>query len=365
MFLAAYCGDSFMLGQITPPKNLCLLRLSAIGDVCHAVAMVQLIQKHWPETKITWVIGKVEANLLKNLPNVTFVIFDKKAGLQGYRDLRAALKGQKFDVLFHMQVALRASLASLCISAKTKIGFDRQRAIEGQWLFTNQKISAQKNPHVLDGFMGFAKALGLPVEPPVWHMPITDQDALWAAAQFPQEQHIAVICPAASKAERNWTVQGYAEIAEHLTKKGFQVVICGGPTALEKQLAEDIIEACTCQVKNLVAKTNLQQLLAVLNIAHLVIAPDTGPAHMAVTVGTPVIGLYAHSNPHRTGPYNYQHYVVSCYQEIVQSQYHKPLSKLPWGTRAKGDDLMQQIKVSQVKDKIRQLLLDNYPELAS
>ena len=67
------------------PKSLCLLRLSAIGDVCHAVAMVQHIQRHWPETKITWVIGKIEANLLAGLPGVEFVIFDKK---QVYRALK-------------------------------------------------------------------------------------------------------------------------------------------------------------------------------------------------------------------------------------------------------------------------------------
>jgi len=352
-----------MPGQITVPKNLCLLRLSAIGDVCHAVAMVQHIQKHWPSTKITWVIGKVEASLLQGLTNVEFVVFDKKAGFKGYMDLREQLKDRQFDVLLHMQVALRASLASLCIPAKVKIGFDRQRAIEGQWLFTNQKIAPQKQPHVLDGFMGFAQALGLPSVKPQWHMPLSDQDSLWAGEQFLDDKPIAVICPAASKAERNWTVQGYAAIAEHLHRRGFTLAICGGPTELEKQLARDIQAACAVDITNLVAKTSLKQLLAVLKLAHLVIAPDTGPAHMAVTVGTPVIGLYAHSNPHRTGPYLYQHYVVSCYQEAVQEQYHKPLSKLPWGTRAKGQDLMQGIGIDEVKDKIRQVIADHYPEL--
>jgi heptosyltransferase I len=87
-----------MLGQISAPKNLCLLRLSAIGDVCHAVAMVQNIQRQWPNTKITWVIGKIEASLLQDLSGVEFIIFDKRAGLKGFRDLRQTLKGRKFDV---------------------------------------------------------------------------------------------------------------------------------------------------------------------------------------------------------------------------------------------------------------------------
>ena len=352
-----------MLGQITPPKNLCLLRLSAIGDVCHAVAMVQQIQSHWPDTKITWVIGKVEASLLVGLAGVEFVIFDKRAGLQGYRELRQTLAGRHFDVLLHMQVAFRASIASLCIPAKVKIGFDSKRAKEGQWLFTNRQIEAQEHPHVLDGFLAFARALGVPTSEPKWQMPLADSEQLWASETLLTDKPLAVICPAASKAERNWHVEGYAKIASHLSERGFQVVICGGPTTQEKLLAEQIGSLTNYNVVNLVAKTSLKQLLAVLKLAHLVIAPDTGPAHMAVTVGTPVIGLYAHSNPHRTGPYYYQHYVVSCYQSSIQKQYGKRLSKLPWGIRAKGSELMMGISISQVEDKIRQLIADHYPEL--
>ena len=352
-----------MLGQMTAPKNLCLLRLSAIGDVCHAVAMVQQIQAQYPTTKITWIIGKIEASLLEDLPGVEFIIFDKKAGLQGYLDLRRTLKGRSFDVLLHMQVALRASLASLCIPAKIKIGFDRLRAKEGQWLFTNQKISPQKNPHVLDGFLGFAQALGIETHPPTWNIPISDEDQLWASEAVSSDKPIAVISPAASKAERNWHSEGYAKIADQLIERGFDVVICGGPTTAEKLLAEQINTLSQYSLNNLVGETSLKQLLAILKLAHVVIAPDTGPAHMAVTVGTPVIGLYAHSNPQRTGPYNYQQYVVSCYQSAVEQQYNTALNKLPWGVRAKGNGLMNAITVGQVADKIKQIITDHYPEL--
>ena len=347
------------------PKKLCILRLSAIGDVCHAVAMVQAIQRQYPDCEITWVIGKVEAMLLSELPGVNFVIFDKKAGLQGYLDLRKALAGEVFDVLLHMQVALRASFASLMIKAKHRIGFDRSRAKEGQWLFTNQQIAPQTEPHVLDGFMGFAQAIGVSDTIPHWQMPISDEQQLWASEQLVSEKPIAIICAAASKAERNWHAQGYGEVAHYLQQQGFMVVLCGGPTELEQKLAAMIQANCPEPLMNLVGKTSLVQLAACLKLAHLVIAPDTGPAHMAVTVETPVVGLYAHSNPKRTGPYTYQQYVVSYYQQAIQAQHHQPVSKLPWGIRAKGDDLMANIKVEKVKDKIRQLIADLYPELVN
>jgi len=341
------------------PRSICLLRLSAIGDVCHAVAAVQAIQKRWPQTTITWVIGKVEYQLLKGLVGVEFVIFDKRAGLKGYSDLRTQMKGRRFDILLHMQVALRASLATLCIKAKQVWGFDRSRAKEAQWLFTNQKIKSQNEPHVADGFMGFAKAVGVADEAPLeWNMPIEGPDLDWQKQQLAPLGKYIVISPAASKAERNWLPERYAAFANHANSRGFSVVICGGPTDMEKQLAADISKNCHFDPVNLVAKTSLKQLLAVLKQACMLLAPDSGPAHMAVTVNTPVIGLYAHSNPQRTGPYAYLDYVVSCYEDLLQQQTGQSIQNNRWGKRVKGTNLMQLIETNDVINTFDRLVSD-------
>ncbi|MCE9680433.1 glycosyltransferase family 9 protein [Shewanella sp. AS1] len=326
-------------------NSLCLLRLSAIGDVCHAVAMVQAIQRQYPHLTITWVIGKVEYQLLKHLPGIDFVIFDKSLGWRSYRELKKALAGQKFDILLHMQVALRASLASLMISAKKRIGFDRARAKEGQWLVTNHKVEPLATPHVLEGFMGFAKAIGVVDFTPSWHIPVPDSDSEFARQITPDGQKTLVICAAASKAERNWLPERYAQVADHAFESGYRVLLCGGPAQLERDLAQDIQRAAKHEFEDWVGKTSLTQLLAVLKRASIVIAPDTGPAHMAVTQGTPVIGLYAHSNPGRTGPYTCLDYVVSVYDEAIARQRS---GDIPWGTRAKGENLMAMIEVEPV-----------------
>lgn len=354
-----------MLGQLAAPKNLCVLHLFGISDVCYAIAAVQSIQKQWPHTQITWVCGKVEANLLQGLEKVEIIAFDLSTGLKGYSDLRDHMKGQHFDILLHMQVALRASLASYCIPAKTKIGFDSKRAKEGQWIFTNYKIAPQNKPHLLDDFMGFTQVLGLKVSEPVWNMPLPKKDQKWAHTRLFEEntKPVAVISPLASKAESTWHVEGYAQTADYLQRIGFSVVICGGPTELEKQLVDDICEQSKATITNLVGNTSLKQLLAVLKLAHITIAPDTGPAHMSVTVGTPVVGLYAHSNPRRTGPCLYQKYVVSCYDEVIEEQKSKPYTQLPWGIRAKGSDLMERLTIEEVKAKINLVVEDFYPEL--
>ncbi|MCL1142756.1 glycosyltransferase family 9 protein [Shewanella gaetbuli] len=325
-------------------KSLCLLRLSAIGDVCHAVAMVQAIQREYPNLAITWVIGKVEYQLVKNLPGINFVIFDKSQGWRSFWQLKKALAGQKFDVLLHMQVALRATVASLMIKAKWRVGFDKQRAKEGQWLVTNHAIEPQTEPHVLEGFMGFAKAIGVKNTQVDWQIPVSDADNDFANKLINNDK-VLVICPAASKAERNWLPQRYAEVADHAQTLGYRVMLCGGPTELERTLAQSIIAQAKGNIEVMVGKTTLTQLLALLNRATLVIAPDTGPLHMAVTQKTPVIGLYAHSNPGRTGPFLYRENTISVYHEVIASQVE---GEIPWGKRAKGEHLMELVKTTDV-----------------
>ena len=338
--------------QVPNYSSICILRLSAIGDVCHAVSAVQAIQKAHPNAKITWIMGKIEAMLLADLPGVELVIFDKKEGKAALKKLKNTFNGKQFDVLLNMQVALRAGFVARCIPAKVKIGFDWARSKELHSLFINKRIAPQKEAHVLEGFKGFAGAIGVDDYTPTWQMPYSAQDQNKADELLGQEylaKKLFVISPAASKAQRNWLPERYAVLADYAHEQGFNVALTGGPTELEVNLANNIIKHSNSPILNLVGKTKLKELLCVLKRADLVLAPDTGPAHMAVTVGTPVVGLYAHSNPARTGPYLYQDYVVEVYHQNLLEQTGKTAQQVPWGTRVKGDDLMSQITTDSVK----------------
>lgn len=337
--------------------QLCILRLSAIGDVCHAAAMVNAIRQQKPHIEITWIIGKVEYQLVKDMQGVEFIIYDKRGGKESLESVKTALNGRVFDYLFVMQVALRANLLSRQIKAKHRVGFDWHRSKELHWLFCNKRIAPRKNAHVLEGFMGFAEVLGVsPVTKPTWDIPISNEDRQWAESTTEPLGKYAVISPAASKAERNWSAEGYAQAADYLSKQGIEVVLCGGPGELDKSISEAIVQKTQSITLNLVGKTSLKQMLAILGNAELVIAPDTGPAHMATTQGTPVIGLYAHSNPRRTGPYLSQATTVSVYDECIKKQCGKDWRELPWGTRAKGSNLMSLISMQAVRVKIQQIL---------
>lgn len=345
----------------TPLQSICILRLSALGDVCHAVAAVQAIQKQHPQAKLTWIVGKVEYQLLKELPGVNFIIFEKNLGKQAFKKLKEDLNGEVFDVLLHMQVAFRANWAARLISAKKKIGFDWSRAKELHALFTNSRIKPQTEPHVLEGFFAFAEKVGVPtnaLNSLSWDIPVSQQDKEFADSLIVANSKHIVIAPAASKAERNWLPERYAQLADYAHEQGFKISLCGGPGPLDRDTADKIIANAKCPIQDLIGKTSLKQMLALLNNASLVIAPDTGPAHMAVTQRTPVLGLYAHSNPKRTGPYLYQDYVCSAYDEHIEKQLGKPAEQLKWGVRAKGKNLMESITVESAITNFDRLVKD-------
>ncbi len=337
------------------PESVCFLRLSAIGDTCHAVAAVQALQKHWPSTKVTWIIGKVEAQLLDGLEGVELIVFDKKQGLKGMQKVWSQLKGRRFDALIHMQLALRASLLTVGIKAKYKVGFNFKRAKEGQWLFTNKKISDTTSQHVLDSFMSFIEYLGVPKSPPSWQLPISSNEEAFAQQALNGLPTI-IISPAASKDERNWLTERYAQISDWLVEQGYQVALCGSPSEREMKLGQDIVNTAKQPILNLTGQTSLKQLAAILKQAKVVLAPDSGPAHIATTQGTPVIGLYGHSNPKRTGPYNNLDSVASVYEQFVEQQQGKPAEQLPWSTRVKGEHIMQSITLEMVQSKLQPLL---------
>src|ERR1700720_4247138 len=139
-----------------PLQHVCLLRLSGIGDTCHALAALRAFQAAWPETRFTWIIGKLEAKLMTEiLPEIEFIIFDKGATLRELRRLRTVLRSQRFDLLLDLQLSFRASLLSRLVDSPIKLGFARRGPRELQWLFTNAQIEPATNEHVLDSFMGF------------------------------------------------------------------------------------------------------------------------------------------------------------------------------------------------------------------
>ena len=334
------------------PENICVLRLSAIGDTCHALAVIRNLQDNWPDTRITWVIGKAEATLMGDIRDIEFITFDKSAGLDAYREVRRRLAGRRFAAALCMHASMRANLLCRLLPTDLRIGFDKARARDFQWLFTKQRIPAATGEHALEAMMGFARYIGAQPTDLRWDIPLGDSERAFAAQHAgPRTVVISPCSSQRSRNYRNWPVEHFAAVAQYLRDRvQAHVVLTGGNSPLEMDYARVIRERAGAT--DLVGQTSLKELYALIAAADVVICPDSGPAHMATAAGTPVIGLYATSNPARTGPYLSQALCVNRYPDAVRRYLGKRTDDLRWGQRVRHPGAMELITVSDVTGKI-------------
>lgn len=334
-------------------NRICLLRLSALGDVTHVLSVVRRLQDRHPDWALCWIIGRLERRLMADLEGVELIEFNKSEGLGAYRKLRRTLRGRRFDALLHLQVALRANLASALVPAARRIGYDRQRARDGHGLFVNERIEAGSGQHVLDAMHSFLDVLGVGPAPLRWDLPLSDADRAFARQHLAEAQPVLCVSPVSSHKLRNWSVSGYARVADHAASRyGMQVILTGGPTRFERDFNAAIASAMTQPALDLTGKDTLKQLAALLAGADLLLAPDTGPMHIANAMGTDVLGLHAASNPRRSGPYHSLRWCVDAYDAAARKFLAKPAEQLPWGTKIEYEGVMDLVQIDAALQKL-------------
>ena len=330
-----------------------MIRLSAIGDTCHALAVIRRMQDNWPAARITWIIGKTEASLMADIPEIEFIIFDKSKGRHAYADVRAQLNGREFDVALCMHASMRANFLCRIVHSPIRLGFDRVRARDFQWLFTNRKISAATGEHALEAMMSFATVIGAAPRSMRWDIPIGDRAQRFAEEFARNGKPLVIISPCSSQRSRNfrdWSIDKYAATIRHLRDKGCRVVLTGGPSERERAYGQAL--ATDGAADNLVGLTSLKELVALIDSADLIICPDSGPAHMATAVSTPVLGLYATTNPNRSGPFVCRELIVNRYPDAAHKFLGKSPDQLRWGQRVRHSDAMDLITIEDVTGKI-------------
>ena len=339
-------------------ESICIFRLSALGDITHMLPLVHRIRQHRPEARITWIIGRFEAKLVGDLPGIEFIAIDKKQGLAAvWRELRATLHGRRFDALLLCQLAARANLLSTAIRARRRIGYEWAKSKEGHSLFINERITPAAGRHVLDTLYRFGDALGLPDVPKRWDIPITEADRAFAERHLPGAQPTLIISPCSSHALRNWHAEGYARVAEHAIRKhGLRVMLCGGPSAIERDTGAAIERECTAPLINLIGQDTLKQACALMARATAVLTPDAGPMHIANAMGTPVLGLHAATDSTRSGPYSDLRWTVDRYDTAARKFLNKPGAELPWGKRVEFPGVMDLIEIEAVTERLDALM---------
>lgn len=347
-------------------KKICILRLSAIGDVCLTVPLIKTLQKNIPNAEITWVISNPAYQLVEGIENINFIVIDKPKSIKDYRKLYSQFKNKSYDVLLAIQANFRVNLLYPAIKAPIKIGFDKQRARDFQSLFTNKKIPFQKQ-HILDSFLSFAKSLGIKELEANglgisniaadWKLPISQNDLIKADEILSKcDKRLTIaINPVTSKEERNWPIENYASLINTLLSRyNCNIILTGSNSEKEKKYVESILEKIDNpeSIINTCGNLSLKELAATLSKVDCLISPDTAAIHIASSFKTKVIGLYAVASSKLSGPYFSREYVIDKYPEAVNKFLNKTIEEVSWKTRVHDKRAMELIKVSDVLEKV-------------
>ncbi len=326
--------------------RICVVMMSAVGDAVHVLPVLHALNRHSPDSRITWVLQPGPATLVRGHKHVDdIVLFDRSKGWRAFTDVRRDLSTREFDLVLDFQVYFKAGIVTSFTRAPVKLGFDRPRARDLNWLFTTDRIPPHEPQHVQDQYLEFLSALAIPNEQVVWELGPWEQERKWQRDFFARlDRPAAAIVVATSKPQKDWLPERWAEVVDVLYQDfGLQPVLVGGRT--ERELAAERVIMDRARHKPVSALgSGLRNLVGILDGSALVLAPDTGPLHMAVALNRPVISLMGYTNPKRTGPYRRFH-------DLIVDAYGEPGEDYPISMENRLDR-MPRISVADVVERV-------------
>ena len=230
-------------------------------------------------------------------------LFHRRLGARAYSRFRREVAGETFDLVICLQPNFKGGMVTRLLRAQERLGHDRARARDLSWLATNRRIPRAPVAHIQDELFEFLDHLGVPRRLE-WRFHFTD-DERRVAGRWREtfSRPVLAVVPRSSNPRRNWTLEGTARVIDVAAGDlGLQPVLLGGDSDEELRDARRLGELCAAPPRVALGGT-LRELAGRLAASDLVLAPDTGPLHMAVALGTPTIGLYGYTDPGRSGPY--------------------------------------------------------------
>jgi heptosyltransferase I len=328
------------------PDNICIVMMSAVGDAVHVLPVINALKRVNPKTRITWVLQPGPAALVRGHRSVDeIIIFDRAKGWRAFANVRSELARRRFDLVLNLQVYFKAGIVTAFTHAPVKLGFDRARARDFNWLFTNRKIPKRAVQHVQDQYFEFLDSLGVSPHPIEWDFGPNAAERVWQREFIAStDRPIASIVVATSKPEKDWIPERWAEVSDALHEKfGMQVVLVGGRSERELNAERIVMERARHKPRSELG-SGLRKLVSILDASSLVLSPDTGPLHMSVGLDRPVISLMGYTNPKRTGPYRK-------FKDLIIDAYGDPGENYPISMENRPGR-MARIETSDVLEKV-------------
>lgn len=277
-----------------------IVRLSALGDVACTLPAAGSLKVGFPDCELTWLVDKRFAGVVECCEWVDRVVVAEK-GFSAIKKQVSELG--EFDVALDLQGLLKSALPVAMVRAETKLGYHWQR--EGAAFLVGKVWPDPQSIHVVDQYVDVARAAGgkecreFGLKPKEEDESVVD--AVLAEAGYEGGRPLVLSNAGAGWAAKRWPAVNYARLVSSVEGAGGQVGFIG--TKADEEAFQGVVDAGAPQALNLLGKTNVRQLVALLNRANVMVAGDTGALHIAAGLGRPCVGIYTQTNPERSCAY--------------------------------------------------------------
>ncbi len=298
-------------------QRILLIKPSSLGDLVHALPVLHGLRRRYPQARIDWLAAHAFAPLIERHPDVTAVIrFDRgrygkmlrnPAAVAAFTEFVRSLRRRDYDLVIDLQGLFRSGFLALTTGAEVRIGFAAARELA--WVFYSHRIPpAPPDTHAVDRNYAVADLLGFADLPITFDLALTDDERLRAARILQEAGHdphtgFAALLPGARWDTKRWPERGFVQLVDSLrSRDGLTSVLLAGSD--EADICARIAGRCAGGPVNLAGRTNLRELVAILDSATVVVCHDSAPMHLAAALGRPTVCILGPTNPARTGPHS-------------------------------------------------------------
>ena len=303
--------------------KILIVRLSALGDIVHALPVLAAIKHAMPNAQVDWVVEENYASILSIASGLrkrvivrarrSFETADTVSfgGLRGYHAAAKYLWNQDYDAALDLQGLIKSAIWARISFADRVIGFDPPNLREPQAAFLySETVTPVDAKHVIHKNLSILSALG--ITPGALDIPLNPQasaDTIAAIDTAGGRRGYVVLNPGAAWPNKRWPPERFGALAAALRDRtGLRSLVTWGPA--ETDLATAVVNASGGSA-SLAPATSVSDLAVLMREAALVVSGDTGPLHIAAAMGTPLVGLYGPTWPERNGPWEPNDVVIS------------------------------------------------------
>ena len=333
--------------------KILIVKLGPVGDVVHTLPALHPLRKSFPEAFIAWAVERKSMDVITGNSDLDeVIIFERKelqkifkadglvAAYRYFAAFAAKLKEYNFDLTIDFQTLFKSGIITFSSGARKRIGFDKWRELNR--LFTNHRIKAVSR-HTVDKYLELVDAAGGRGDGSPVKIVYSAEDDSYIYS-FLKEKELAnrpwvAINPGASWTSKLWPVESFASLCDFLEDSGIPVVVVWGPG--EEALVEGIVGAA-CSKPYVAPPTSIKQLACLLERSSLYVGGDTGPMHMAVAMGTTVVGIFGPSDPDRNGPYGEGHMILQADIDCIKC----------WKKSCSSMECMKNVSAEAVADAV-------------